>query len=238
VEKGAGLMIKLIDIPVHPAAELFPMLSGEDLTRLENDIKLNGQTTPVIMSKGMLIDGRNRYAACSRANIKVKVSEKTFADDDECIRYIISTNIHRRHLTESQRAMIAAELANLGNGEHQAASIDAAPKVTQPQAADMMQVSRISVQRARVVQQEAPDLAALVKSGEMKVSKAASIVRERAKPVATDPSQADDSVIDATDDRHASGDTPKSRSALATLAKLDPTEMSFIKPDVLKMLGV
>jgi len=74
--------------------------------------------------------------------------------------FIVSTNIRRRHLTESQRAMIASELAKLGLGANQhqeGASIDA-PSVKQNQAADMMQVSRAYVQRARQVQENAPDL--------------------------------------------------------------------------------
>ncbi len=52
-----------------------------------------------------------------------------------------------------------------------------------------MQVSRRSVQAARQVQEHAPDLAAKVKSGELKVSKAASMARERSRLAqpATDP---------------------------------------------------
>lgn len=48
-----------------------------------------------------------------------------------------------------------------------------------------MQVSRASVQRAREVQKIAPDLAAKVKSGEIKVSKAAAMASEPSPPTAT-----------------------------------------------------
>ena len=67
----------------------------------------------------------------------------SFADDAECVRFIISTNIHRRHLTTSQRAMIASELAQLNHGVR-ADSSDAqkcASALSQPEAADQMQVS-------------------------------------------------------------------------------------------------
>lgn len=45
-----------------------------------------------------------------------------------------------------------------------------------------MGVSRSSVQAAAKVAKEAPDLAAKVKSGELKVSKAAQLARERKRP--------------------------------------------------------
>ena len=112
-----------------------------------------------------------------------RLSDPLGLDNAEGIRFIVSTNIRRRHLTESQRAMIASELAKLGDGqramEQGAGAQIQAPAMTQAQAADMMQVSRSSVQAARQVQENAPDLAEKVKSGEIKVSKAASMARER-----------------------------------------------------------
>ena len=121
----------------------------------------------------------------------MQVSEKTFADDAECVRYIISTNIHRRHLTTSQRAMIAAELANLMPGSNQyvhklkdgsevrAETGELVSNETPSHTAEMMNVGRASVYRAKEVLDHAPDLAAKVKSGELKVSKAASMASTR-----------------------------------------------------------
>jgi len=115
-----------------------------------------------------------------------------------CIRFIISTNIHRRHLTESQRASIAAELANLPAHRPDGGKLAG---LSQAEAAEQMQVSERSVRAAKAVQRDALDLAAKVKSGEIKVSKAASMARERVK--ATDPDRADDKVVDATAEAHA-----------------------------------
>lgn len=102
----------------------------------------------------------------------------------EGVRLIISTNIHRRHLTTSQRAMIASELAQLGRGQPSESNASK-EALLQEEAADQMQVSRASVQRAREVQKIAPDLAAKVKSGEIKVSKAAAMASEPSPPTAT-----------------------------------------------------
>lgn len=213
----------------HPAADLFPMMDEEALTNLENDIKLNGQAQPVISWRGMIVDGRNRNLACVRAGIKPKTKEVDFTDDAECVRFIISTNIHRRHLTESQRASIAAELANLNHGERQDQSCKSAT-LTQSQAAEQMQVSPRLVADAKMVQREAPDLAAKVKSGEMKVSKAASIARDRVKAeVVTDYANASDSVIDKKEEANATGYTPKMEKVWSAYSALDAVEQTAFR---------
>lgn len=227
-----------MDLVPHPAADLFPMLSERDLQMMADDIKANGQAVPIAILNGTyIIDGRNRYAACRLAGVEPKTREmqSDFADEGEVIRFIISTNIHRRHLTESQRAAIAAELAKLGRGGDRSK-----PQIcglTQAQAAEQMQVSERMVNAAKAIQRDAPDLAAKVKSGEIKVSRAAAMAKERAKPQ-TDPDLAADSVIDATEARHAEGDTPRARKLLSALADLDDTERTFIRDEVLRMLGV
>ena len=59
---------------------------------------------------------------------------------------MISMNLHRRHLNESQRAMVAKRLATLRVGQGKAnAPIGAS---SQDEAADMLHVSRRAVQHA------------------------------------------------------------------------------------------
>jgi hypothetical protein len=70
----------------------------------------------------------------------------------------IAANLTRRHLDESQRAMVAAKLATLREGRptKETASTDA---VSQPEAAKLLNVARAQVQRARVVRDHgAPEL--------------------------------------------------------------------------------
>lgn len=60
----------------------------------------------------------------------------------------------RRHLSESQRAIVAARLADMKQGARtDIASIDA---MSQSDAAELLNVGRASVQRAREVINEAP----------------------------------------------------------------------------------
>ena len=214
----------------HPAAELFPRLSESELVALKNDILAHQQEHPIIVWNDMIVDGRNRFRACEMLGRKPKIKEMQFADEAAVISYIISTNMRRRHLTESQRASIAAELANLDHGERQDQTCKSAT-LTQAQAAEQMQVSPRLVAEAKKIQREAPDLAAKVKTGELKVTKAASMARERSKPLpaVTDYANADDSVIDKKDEANATGYTPKMEKVWAAYSALDAVEQTAFR---------
>jgi hypothetical protein len=93
----------------HPASMLFPMLLEPELEELAADIKLNGLLEPIDLYAGMIIDGRNRYQACARAAVEPRFNEIE-ENRVSAIQYVVSKNIHRRHLTTSQRAAIAAEM--------------------------------------------------------------------------------------------------------------------------------
>lgn len=103
---------------VHPAADVFRMMSDEELQKLGEDIKKNGQTIPVLFWNGdgkgrILIDGRNRLEAMERVGIDPDdVLMETFICKDP-ITHIITLNIHRRHLTKQQQAdlIVAAHAA-------------------------------------------------------------------------------------------------------------------------------
>lgn len=97
--------MNVFKIPVHEAADVFPMLQEDELKELAEDIKANGQHQPIIIKDGVLIDGRNRLAACKIAGVEPIVQE---LDGQDPVAYILSANINRRHLTKGQRAMAVA----------------------------------------------------------------------------------------------------------------------------------
>lgn len=160
----------------HPLSDLFPLMHGREFDDLIADVKANGLREPIWTYQGQILDGRNRWRACQQ--LSMEAATRTYTGDTP-LGFVISLNLHRRHLSESQRSMVAARLATLSRGRPgENASIEAIP---QPEAADMLSVGRASVQRAReVLTSGAPHLIAAVDAGEIPVSAAAAIARRPA----------------------------------------------------------
>ncbi|MET9262356.1 hypothetical protein [Amycolatopsis sp. NPDC004079] len=139
-------------VKIHPAAEIFPMMAPDRFAELVQDIKENGLLESLTTDQdGALIDGRNRYLACAEAGVEPRYA--TYKGDPW--RYVISANLHRRHLTDTQRAMVAGRLAaRLPGRPSEKASYDSITEAspTRRDAADLLQVSQVAVQRARRVQ--------------------------------------------------------------------------------------
>lgn len=98
----------LVGLPVHPLADLFPMLPEDELADLAEDIKVNGLLHPIMLDRPgkVLVDGRNRLRACEIAGV-----DPRFDHLPEGVRpadYIASVNLARRHMTVGQRAMALA----------------------------------------------------------------------------------------------------------------------------------
>jgi hypothetical protein len=95
-------------LQLHPACKLFPELPEDELQQLADDIKANGLRNPVVLWGGKILDGPNRVAACERAGIKPRFVE--WNGQGSPIEWVISQNLVRRHLSASQRAVIAHDL--------------------------------------------------------------------------------------------------------------------------------
>ncbi len=93
---------------IHPAAEIFDLLDDADLRALAADIKANGQTDPIVLLDGAILDGRNRLRACELADVEPVIEHYSGALAPEA--FVLSKNLHRRHLSESQRALVGAKL--------------------------------------------------------------------------------------------------------------------------------
>lgn len=104
------------DMPAHPLAELFPMLGEGEIAELADDIVTFGQRVPIVLLDGKVLDGRNRLAACRFAGVEPAFED--YAGDDP-LGFVLSHNLHRRHLTASQRAMVAARIVDWDVGLNQ-----------------------------------------------------------------------------------------------------------------------
>ncbi len=123
----------------HPVAEKFAMLGELELQSMADDIAANGQKEAITTYKGVILDGRNRFAACKLAKVEPRLKEFTGKDP---VAFIISKNYYRRHSTAKERAEVAVFLSTQQDGSNE-------PVMSQTQAAKTMHVSRSSVKRAR-----------------------------------------------------------------------------------------
>lgn len=172
------------DYPIHPAAELFPMMSETEFQAMKEDIRLHGQNDDVLIWNGTLLDGRNRLRACTELGIDPGWAELPKTLDP--VAWVLSHNLHRRHLTTAQRAMVATNLATLRDGEKKAGSSIELPQSSQADAAEKLHVSVSSVKRARRVRAKASKkVIAAVEAGTMSLNAAEATtkpVKPKTKP--------------------------------------------------------
>ena len=102
-------------LSIHPLAKLFQPLEGEAFDALVADIKANGLRQPITLNgkTTVILDGQNRYRACLAADVEPLFDHY---DGDDPLGFVLSMNLQRRHLEEGQRALIAANVANMRQG--------------------------------------------------------------------------------------------------------------------------
>jgi DNA modification methylase/ParB-like chromosome segregation protein Spo0J len=179
-------LTKIAGYEVHPAAELFPLLRGAEFDKLVASIKADGLLHPLVVHRGVLLDGRNRALACQKAGVKPGI-EKYDGDtsEDGIERWIVSTNLRRRHLNESQRGIIGArikkreaERAAKRRGKRTDLVKNSSPSrdagKARDKAAEQVNVSGYTVDAAeKVIDRGVPELVAACEDGDLAVSAAA-----------------------------------------------------------------
>lgn len=175
------------EYPIHPAAELFPMMGEAELRELAEDIRANGLLERIVLHDGQILDGRNRLAACRIADVEPLYENPNGAITSP-VAYVLSKNLHRRQLTVSQRAAIGAEAIPLLHQEAKKrmgmrTDLTSVPKETEVGrsreiAAEQVGVSPQSIQRAANVRRESPEMFEMVKRGEVTVTAANDAIRQ------------------------------------------------------------
>ncbi|MFB9984348.1 MT-A70 family methyltransferase [Mesorhizobium kowhaii] len=154
----------LLALPHHPLAELFPLLPENEMREMADDIVTYGQREPIVLLNGMVLDGRNRLAACRFADIEPRFVDY---DGDDPLGFVLSLNLHRRHLTESQRAMVAAQIVDWEVGMNQHAG---GANMPARKAADRLSISERAVKAARRIRDHgAPELVEAIRDGRVTV---------------------------------------------------------------------
>ena len=180
----------------HPVANLFPLLSGEEFAALTNDIAEHGLRDPICLhTDGSIVDGRNRYRACLAAGVKPDFY--TFdGTDAELLPYVLSLNLHRRHLNPTQLGFVGAEVeeyyaiearkrqATSTGGttpqllaDRQEAGGDTKKGNAQDHAAEAVGTSARGIARAKKIRREgAPEIVSACIDGTLRATDAAEIL--------------------------------------------------------------
>jgi ParB-like chromosome segregation protein Spo0J len=162
------------ELTAHPLADIFPLMEGGKFDALVADIKANGLREPITLYEDKILDGRNRYNAVIKAGLQYKLKDENFRPftGNDPLGFVVSANLHRRHLTESERGMVAAKIVDtkLGANQYNKSS------VTTEQAAKLLAVSETTVKRAKKVYEKAtPEIVEAVRKGNLRVGMAAKV---------------------------------------------------------------
>ncbi len=175
---------------LHPLCTLFPRLPDAELQGLADDIRAHGLREPIVTHGGMILDGGNRWRACQIAGVEPTLVEYT---GPSAVAYVLSANLHRRHLSPGQQAAIVAaaqdwaKAQTVGNPTFKAQSGNVAALQTVGQRAAQSGASERTQRMADKVARESPDLARKVAHGEISLPEA---VRQVDPPKPRDPEPA------------------------------------------------
>lgn len=167
---------------LHPLCTLFPRMEGAEFKALCEDIKSNGLRQPIVLHDGMILDGGNRYAACVKAGVQPIF---TTYSGTNLVSYVLSANLHRRHMSAGQQAAIVASAQDwakaqtVGNPALKSQKCNVAPLDT---AADRASESGVSLRTQKMADKVAkadPALARKVAHGEVTLPKALAQVENK-----------------------------------------------------------
>lgn len=187
-----------IDRRYHDVANIFSLMSGEEFEALKADIAQHGLRESIwLHPDGSIVDGRNRHRACIETN--TTPTFRTWDGNGSLVAFVVSMNLHRRHLTSSQRAMAAQDILPMLEAEakqRQANSNDyrrdnGNTDVSVPQnfaepigeardhAAALFGTNRQYVSDAKRIAQASPELAEKVRAGDVSIAQAKREITKR-----------------------------------------------------------
>lgn len=193
-------------IELHELCRILPPMSGDDYKALRESMIDNGLIESILLYEGLILDGRHRYQLCQNLGIEPHFVEFT-GTYEEAARLVIAKNVARRHLTSSQKAVLALELepmlaARAKERQRAAAQAtneklgrDTLPQTiaeategtgeAREQAAEMTGTNRQYVSDAKRIAEQAPELLDKVRAGEMSIPEAKRIAAGNYRTVTT-----------------------------------------------------
>lgn len=98
------------DLEIHPIALLIPEMGDTEFQALKEDISGLGVINPIILFEGKVLDGRHRYKAC--LELDISCTARDWEGGMNPVEYVVSENVHRRHLNQSQKGMIQVAVSD------------------------------------------------------------------------------------------------------------------------------
>jgi hypothetical protein len=129
---------------IHPAAEIIPAMSPDEFETLVESIREAGKIlVPIAIYKNEILDGRHRLDAAEKAGLNNMDGVAWIAPTQvlpmttDPYAYVLSANLHRRHLSTEGKRNVIAEL------------LKAQPQKNDTQIAEMVKVSPHTVSDVR-----------------------------------------------------------------------------------------
>lgn len=158
----------------HPYADKFPMLPDEELDELAESIRTSGLRQPIVVTEdGLILDGRNRYAACQKIGIE---PETVVYEGTDLAEYVIDCNVTRRNMSTGARAMATALVLAADDrrkdGRWRRGTVDIGESSN-------ISTWRSNLNWAGVVLDWAPDVADQVAAGTLPLDRAYDLAKQR-----------------------------------------------------------
>ena len=159
----------------HPLSAAFPDMPADEFAALVDDIQENGLLQPVVLFDGMVLDGWHRYRASIEAGVEPAFDE---FDGSDPVAFVLSLNMHRRHLTGSQRAaavVACTQWAAIGHNQHTGGSEPGSAPRTEAEMAKAADVSDKTIRQAKRAHEAG--LGEAVRDGKVSAKEAAAIAK-------------------------------------------------------------
>ena len=179
----------------HPIARMFPLDNdGPEFHAFAEDIRVNKLQQPIVLHEGKILDGRRRYLACKQLGVSPKFWE--WAGTESPLDFVVSLNLHRRHLAPSQRAAIGLKLLeeekpkakerqrlSKGRGKKGAKRCATLNGKATVRAAERVGCSPRLIEQIKHIHAESPTLIPKIAAGSLTVANAVASLRPKSSPV-------------------------------------------------------
>jgi ParB-like nuclease domain len=158
----------------HQLSKAFPAMTEAEYAALVENIREHGQRHPIITYQGQILDGFHRARACAELNKEPYTKE--YGGNDPA-GYVLSSNLHRRHLSASQRAgaIVACNEWRSNGIRDQLGNVAELPR-TSAQLAETAQVSERLIVDAKAAHKAG--FGEAIRDGETTASEAANLARK------------------------------------------------------------